>query len=422
MLIQLGLRSILSLAGIVILVIGVWQVDRAWDEDGAAEFERARDEDPQNPVVSEANLDAALRFPFMFLLGWALFAISYLFPTDGSFSPMISATAVLAAITAVGLASVGSLPMADSVRHRRAKKKMILSVLFLTFWIVLTVFTGLGAVNQIETFVFGAVGMTCIVMSMMLLWKYRKMGTSWEETGEPNPRPVVYNLGGPFFVLGWTLFWIAMASTDPSTADGGLLLDLNLRTALAFIAGFGIVLSVFTVDYAHDEGGKYVGFGTDGSHVGRIPESPGPFIAMWVLFGLVAFIAPDNSIGEASAPVLLLLLTCVVMGPYVGLGIQTTIYKANGPLMQKLAMGFVMLLLVLAVLIGWNGGVTALVLAIVGVLLVAMSQAKLMMERKRGRYWIENGEPNPRPIVYSFGTLMFPTGWLITAWAISIAG
>ena len=417
---QLGPRSILSLAGIVLLILGVWHVDRTWDEEGTKEHERARAINPQSPQLSDAHLDAAIRFPVMFLVGWAMLAVSFLFPTDGASGLTLTAFGVLAAIAAVALASVASLPMADAVRHRREQKKQTLSMLFLTFWIALTVFTGLDAVNRTETFVFGAAGMICIVVAMALLWKYRKMGTSWEETGEPNSRPVVYNLGGPLFVLGWLLFWIAIASTEPSTADGGLLLDFDWRTGLSFVAGFGIVLAVFTVDYAHDEGAPYVGFGTDGSQVGRVLESPGPFILLWALFGAVAFIEPSNSIADPTGPLLLHLGVSVVMGLYVGIGVQTAIYKANEPLLSKLAMGFVVLLLVIAINLGRDGG-APLYLAVSGALLVAMSQAMLVKDRKRGKYWMKHGEPNPQPIVYSYGAVMFPAGWLLIAWALSLA-
>ena len=82
------------------------------------------------------------------------------------------------------------------------------------------------------------------------------------------------------FVFGWFLFWVGMAATSDGTADSGLPIYFNLRTALAFFAGCGMVPVVMFVDYAHDEGGKYVGMGTDGAHFGRFLESPIPFLSM----------------------------------------------------------------------------------------------------------------------------------------------
>lgn len=419
MAIHLGLRSILSLVGIVILIIGVWYVDRTWDEQGASAVERSKDKDLKPPVDLEAELDAALRFPLLFLGGWALFAISYFFPTDGGSSLTFSVTAVLAAISALVLSGVGSLPMADAVRHRRAKRKQILSLMFLLSWVALTVFTGLEAENTLETFIFAAAGMVSIVVAMMFLFAHRKMGTVWEKTGAPNPRPVVYNPGGPLFVLGWFLFWLAMASASPEAGDGYLLFDLNLRTAVAFIAGLGVVFAVFAVDYAHDEGAKYVGFGTDGSALGRLVETPIPFIAKWTLFGLVNFISPDNGFASPTIRSILILVICLVMGVFVGVFIQSAIYKADGPLMSMLSVGFVTLLALLAIAVSFAGG-AAPYLIVLGVIMVAMSQRHLVQDRKRGNYWIANGEPNPSPIVYSAGALMFPAGWILSSWAISL--
>jgi hypothetical protein len=69
----------------------------------------------------------------------------------------------------------------------------------------------------------------------------------------------------------------------------GLPIYFNVRTALAFFGGCGMVPVVMMVDYAHDEGNEYVGFGTDGASFGRYFESPIPFVTMWILFGFAGF-------------------------------------------------------------------------------------------------------------------------------------
>ena len=61
-----------------------------------------------------------------------------------------------------------------------------------------------------------------IVMSMKVLWKFRKMGDTWEKDGRPNPKPVVYNPGGPMFVFGWFLFWIGMSSSTQGVLENGI--------------------------------------------------------------------------------------------------------------------------------------------------------------------------------------------------------
>ena len=131
------------------------------------------------------------------------------------------------------------------------------------------------------------------------------------------------------------------------------------------------------------------------------------------------FIGPDNAFASPTIRSILILVICLVMGVFVGVFIQTAIYKGNAPLMSMLSVGFVTLLALLAIAISFAGG-AAPYLVVLGVMMVAMSQRQLVQDRKRGKYWMANGEPNPSPIVYSTGALMFPAGWILTSWAISL--
>ena len=82
-------------------------------------------------------------------------------------------------------------------------------------------------------------------------------------------------------------------------------------------------------------------------------------------------------------------------------------------------MGFALLFVLLVVNIGWNGG-APLALAAIGALLVVVSQALLTKDRKRGGYWMEHGEVNPDPVVYSYGALFFTAGWVLVSWSMSL--
>ena len=153
LIIAFGPRSVLSFVGFVLVIVGVWHVDRTWDEEGSAAYERAKQRDPSSVKLSDEQLDRAFRFPFLFLGGWMLFGLAYLFPDSGDFSLELSSLGLLSLLAALVLAAVGSLPMAEAVRYRQAKKKQILSMLFLIFWILLTIITALGAENTLPTFV-----------------------------------------------------------------------------------------------------------------------------------------------------------------------------------------------------------------------------------------------------------------------------
>lgn len=420
LIIEFGPRSLLSLAGILTLIGGVWYVDRTWDEKGSAAYARAKanTDNANEVIIPEKDLDAAFPFPTFFLLGWLLFAISYLFSTDGSttldFSPINLAAVAFSLI----LATISSVPMGDAVRYRKRAKKMKLSMMFVLSWVGLTVVSGFSANTGASSFIFSGVGAVCIIMSMKLLWKYRKMGDSWEEKGQPNPNPVVYNMGGPLFVLGWFLFWVGMSGTTEGDIGSGLPIYFNARTALAFFAACGMVPVVMMLDFAHDEGGKYIGLGTDGAHFGRLMESPLPFLTMWTLFGLASFIAIDNSFTEPDTRRWLLLANCVIQGLTAGVFLQTALYKGNMVLKNRLSVLFVLLFLTLALNIGYDGGL-ALYLGLAGTILVIAGQKTVFKDRKRGDYWMVNKIVNPNPIVYSVGEPLFMTGWILLALSMS---
>ena len=415
LIIEFGPRSILSFIGIIILMAGVWYVDRTWDEKASAAYERANGKDTEK---FQKDLDAAFPFPIAFILGWIIFASAYLFSTDGATALNISPINLGAIAFSLILATVASVPMGDAVRYRKGKKKKKLSMLFVLSWLGLTVTSGLSTDIGSYSFILGGLGAVSIIASMKLLWKYRKMGDSWEQDGKPNPNPIVYNMGGPLFVFGWFLFWLSMASATGATADSGLEIYFNARTALAFFAACGMVPIVMMLDYAHDEGGKYVGLGTDGKHFGRFLEGPIPFLTLWTLFGLSSFIAIDNSFVTPDTRRWLLLANGILQAIMAGGFIQTALYKGNMVLKTRLSMLFVLLFLTLALNIGFDGGI-ARYLAFAGAILVVVGQKTVFGDRKRGDYWMLNKKVNPNPIVYSVGEPLFMAGWILLALAIS---
>lgn len=413
-----GPRAVLSLSGIVTLVLGVWHVDRTWDEKGSKAYNRVAKESnsTEDIKIPTKDLDAAFPFPWAFLLGWTMFALSYLFPVDGSFAVQTSPSILAAVASSLLLGIVASVPMGEAVRNRNATKKAILGMLFLVLWIMLTVAT--AAANEMVAMVCCPIGMISIITSMKVLWKNRKMGDSWEQDGKPNPNPVVYNLGGPLFVLGWFLFWIGMAATDQVDSSSGLPLYLTARSALAFLSGCGMVPIVMMLDYAHDEGAEYVGFGTDGRFFGRFAETPIPFILAWTGLGVSALMPLAS--GSPTTRQWLILATCVLQGIDAGVLIQSALYEGDMARKNKWSIPFVLLFFSLAINIGLYGGVS-LALALPGAVLIIAGQKIIFGDRKRGDYFMQNNmKTNPNPIVYSYGEPVFMTGWIMMAWAMSL--
>ena len=140
-------------------------------------------------------------------------------------------------------------------------------------------------------------------------------------------------------------------------------IEIGLRALLAVLGIVTLIAGVWHVDRAHDEGAEFVGFGTDGSVHGRLFETPIPFIGLWVVFGFASFLSPTDS---ATGPIILAALA-ITMGLFVGLWVQKAIYLAQ--------------------------------------------QDALM----------QTSEPNPHPVVYSYGVMLFPIGWILVSWAASLA-
>ncbi len=140
-------------------------------------------------------------------------------------------------------------------------------------------------------------------------------------------------------------------------------------------------------------------------------------LCMWTLFGVSSFFQPDNSLAP-DARRWILLASCVAQGIVAGVLIQTALYKGNMALKNRLSVFFVLLFLALAANIGLGGSIP-LVLALPGALFVIAGQKTVFGDRKRGDHWMIHKEVNPNPIVYSAGELLFMTGWILLALAMS---
>jgi len=292
-------------------------------------------------------------------------------------------------------------------------------------------------------------------MSQKILFGARKMGTLWEESGKPNFHPIVYNMGGPLFVWGWFMLWVATSGTQfkalgfdiypPLQArlfasggqDGKLLyipLFLSVRTILAFVGGCGMVPVVRFLDYSHDEDGKWLGandeglvfkkwwVGTDGTYFGVFLESPWPFVIAWTTFGISSLFDYDGSINvEWKDPIKV--VNCILQGIVAGILIQQNLYAGNMAGKNKFSVPFVLLFLALAINVGSSWGWRNLDLSLPGALLIIVGQKTVFGHRKRGDYTMQNeGKANPYPgvRVYSWGEVFFMMGWILISLGMSM--
>eukprot|EP00959_Pyramimonas_sp_CCMP1952_P364907 7641409-Pyramimonas_sp.AAC.1 len=218
----IGFRQCIALAGYLIMQIGLWHAENKWDEEGSVAWLDAAGQDPKvAPEVLEAKslagdfgepgkveipddkLKAAFPVPWGFLIGWWVWGISYIFPLDGTSDIDPTVTGIIAMIICFFISIVASIPMSDAVMKRKAKKKMILSLMFLIGWISLGITSSLDVIDQLNddkhgtfehdtkgVWVMCMLGPITVIISQKILFGSRKMGTLWETSGSPNFHPV----------------------------------------------------------------------------------------------------------------------------------------------------------------------------------------------------------------------------------------
>lgn len=464
----LGWRSMIALAGYLIMQVGLWQAETKWDEEGSAAYLEAAgvdaaDKAPEaleamtmEATIPDDKLKAAFPVPWGFLIGWWVWGISYLFPMDGSSDVEPTIFGIIACVVCFFVSYVASVPMSDAVMNRIADKKMKLSLAFLIGWITLGIMSALDVSKILDDEKYGKnygrapvwvlcmLGPFTIILSQKILFSSRKMGTLWETSGKPNFHPTVYNMGGPLFVMGWFMLWLGTSGVPGAVFESDIYHDikdwnvylplfLNWRTWLAFMGGCAMVPVVRFLDFSHDEDGPWLGendegivfgkwwLGTDGTYFGVFLESPWPFILAWTLFGFSSFFAYDNSI-EVTWREALLLVNCLLQGIDAGILIQANLYAGNMEGKQKFSMPFVVLFLLLAVNIGASWNWHGLLFSLPGAILIILGQKTVFGARKRGDYTMQNKTANPYTtvFVYTWGEVFFMMGWIIICWGMSL--
>jgi hypothetical protein len=165
-----GARSILSLIGIVLLVAGVWHVDRTWDEEGSKAYARAKSgssTSKEDVTIPQEALDAAFPFPWAFLLGWLLYGGAYFFSVDGGTGIEVTSWAAIGFLACLGLGVIASVPMGEAVKTRDNGKKTKLGMMFVASWLLLTVATIAG--NGGPSFLYCPFGGKPLLLSLLLL-------------------------------------------------------------------------------------------------------------------------------------------------------------------------------------------------------------------------------------------------------------
>lgn len=451
--ILLGARAWASLLGIVMIVVGGWRADRIWDEivdveepvadiataasvimDSAMEYMdtayRAAT-DPGGADYKRVNkLFAGPRGMSLAIAvaGWLLLATSFLLNCHQFSGWHVSAISVAAFLMVLLIAVVQSviLPLAINDRTVHEHTNFFTTTLFCSY-------VGLGVLMVFDRnsapYWLCLVGAGSIAVAPNLLWFCRKRGDTYDRASVPNPRSVLYNIGGPLLVAGWFMFWVAMnCMEDPYQEAVGKFLPVywTSRTAVAYEGALAIFAAYWASGYAqdeHDDPDQAASLQGRSARplksylFGRVMEIRLGFVLAWFMIAVAPFL-PTFAAGRFWEIVLSLLLAA--QGFAGGVQHVLGVRAGDAHKLEKWTRAAVILHGFTALVVFLASGSAAGVLAALGSIAMVTGWTIMQSDRKRGEYWIETGELNPRWTVYSYGVLLVPLGLLLLAWGLSI--
>lgn len=266
--------------------------------------------------------------------------------------------------------------------------------------------------------------------------------------------PIVFHLGGPLYVFGVFFFWVGLNAIQAKQPNG-LYLPVELygsRTVASYIGATLVLLVAWMASYALDEmprvsrvvdpSTKQVrvitktkpqdfqagpGLGMNGFFFGEVWETKIVFGLVWLLFSLAVFLPYMTSL---ELP-LFLMFTMLAIGLSLSIVYERAMREPPTPQEDGTTLtgvGLAKWSKLLPALFGfWCIEIwahidwVAFFLSLMGSVCFLLAHVILHHDRKRGgRHFIATGQDNPRPLVYSYGTLLMPLGLLLLAWALSL--
>ncbi|KAL7564831.1 hypothetical protein ACA910_021087 [Epithemia clementina (nom. ined.)] len=275
-------------------------------------------------------------------------------------------------------------------------------------------------------------GGLCVAIAPLLLWRARLVGDIYDTEGRVNPKPVLYNFGGPLLVFGWFWFWIGMNCCFyyPGKWEAYVHIYSGFRMMLSFLSGIVIILTTWFVGYALDEIENLSGqpetargllrasaFGMNGYFCGYVYEIKVASIISWSLLGLAAFF--PYVWGDYTN--WLLLLATALMGLSMAMIHEEGLRMLDITKVDLWTKRAYAALTAIAILIPLqhSSHYFAFVLSFSGALSFAVGMRFLLLDQKRGKKWIEAHEIQ-EPNVFSYGALLTPLGALILSWAVTM--
>lgn len=481
--VEWGVRESLSLTGILITTVAYWCAGRKWDDEGLAAYETAVDEctggdyqnveeaststpkkfvtnaDGSRDAISvntedfrEANdptstlvvpmepLNKAMSKHYGIIIGILIWALSFLF-VPGRPIAVYAGWNICFILFLPIIAALIAFPMRRATidRNLELNKKALSMLLVLSSWLVIC---SLADRKTGAPWYFSVFGALLLFLSHHIMRRSRKMGITWDTQGRPATDVSPHHLGALCLLYGFFLIWVgtnAVRYVDGLVEGVYVPFYLNYRSWFVFISGlFIIVPANLALDFAFDNGSQAVDhlaegwlYKLDGStfkeisssfpyfsleHVAVVIETPWLLVVGWIFFGFCAFMPFGNGM------TLQKLMACIVaslIGLVYGLQVLPAYWKADLALYKRWNYVYYGGMVILFTVIGLDGQ-APLISSMMGVFFILLGQYFEMLEKKRGKFWIQQGQTNPREVAFSYGNPIHVLGWIILCMGMAI--
>ena len=437
----LCLRTILSCVGLILIVSGIWRMERKWEIEGSAAFDQAGDAESSgyNPApegvdiasVSWEDIHAFVEIPqpVIAMVGVSLWALSFLVSGSGDLEFLLTPWSIASAATVLLMGYLILYPLRQSSQNRNLflKQQTLAANLVCGGFLA---YAGRATDNLfIVTLAMNATGVFLWIPSYWIMWRQGKMGKLWDLEGRPNYNICFQNFGGHMLVYAIFLLWVG-TSAVPIAEYHMIYIPFYLSIrSLVVVLTISLILvpALLAIDYAFDSGSEPVegSYSLDGitfTHLlgnkfeANIIEGPTLVILSWLALGVSCFIPfyGGLTVRRAASAVI-----CVAIGLVYGLKLLPSFHNAFVDDFRKSVYLYFALLVSLSLALGINAGATRFLSAF-GVALLFAGQGLSMHYRKKGETWVLNRAVHTKPVMFSIGQPSYMIGWIILALALAV--
>jgi hypothetical protein len=432
------LRTVLSGAGLSLIIAGLWQIEKKWEVEGSAAFDQAADTEAAagdyNPAPDgittttvpweDLEVDKNLA-----LIGFGLLALSFLVSGWGGYEFYLTPWSIASVLTVLLMGYMVLFPLQQSSQSRNLmlKQQTLLATFICGCFLA---FAGQASDEiPIVTLAISALGIFLWIPSYWIMWRQRKLGKLWDLEGKPNYDVCYQNVGGHMLVYSLFLLWVGTSAVPVAEFHMTYIPFFLTARSLVVILTVALLLvpALLAIEYAFDKGSEAVegSYGLDGitftqmlgnKTQAEIIEGPTLIILSWLVLAVCCFMPFTGglTIRRAAAAVF-----CIAIGLVYTLKLLPAFHAAQTEEFRKSFYIYCGLLVVLTLAVGINAAATHFLCAF-GAGLILIGQGLSMYDRRRGEAWIYHKAVNPKPVMFSISQPFYMLGWILLSVALAV--